>query len=473
MTRSAEENPERAAAVRRAIPKVDRLLGSEELQPLIAAHSRAEVIRELRRVLDDLRRDAHRLDPSEAGTAAVARRVAEGLARRSQPYYRRVINATGVVLHTGIGRAALAPEAVAALADLAGHAQRLEIDLETGDRGGRDEGCAALLRELTGCEDATVVNNNAAATLLLLAATARGKGVVLSRGEMVEIGGSFRIPEVMRESGAILIEVGTTNRTHLRDYAAAIGETTGMILKVHTSNYRIEGFTAEVEIEDLVALGRERGIPVAHDLGSGCAIDLESLGLRGEPLLRRSVAAGADLVCFSGDKLLGGPQAGILLGRKEPVERCRRHPLFRALRPGRLIYTALEATLRLYAAGEEAARERVPVLRQLTTPAEDLRPRARRLARKLAEFPGITAEAVPCSSQAGSGALPAREIPSWGVRVTLVFRSAQDLAADLRTGDPAILARVHEDAVLLDLRTLSDEDVERVVGRVGELVSGS
>ena len=472
MTRSAD-NPERAAAVRRAIPKVDRLLGSEEIQPLIAAHSRAEVLRELRRVLDDLRRDAHRLDPSEVEIAAVARRVAEGLARRSQPYYRRVINATGVVLHTGIGRAALAPEAVAALADLAGHSQRLEIDLATGDRGGRDEGCAALLRELTGCEDATVVNNNAAATLLLLAATARGKGVVLSRGEMVEIGGSFRIPEVMRESGAILIEVGTTNRTHLRDYAAAIGETTGMILKVHTSNYRIEGFTAEVEIEDLVALGRERGIPVAHDLGSGCAIDLASRGLPGEPLLRRSVAAGADLVCFSGDKLLGGPQAGILLGRKEHVERCRRHPLFRALRPGRLIYTALEATLRLYAAGEEAARERVPVLRQLTTPAEELRPRARRLARKLAEFPGITAEAVLCASQAGSGALPAREIASWGVRVTLQSRSAHDLAADLRTGEPAILARVHEDAVLFDLRTLSDEEVERVVGRVGTLVSGS
>src|SRR4051812_40410621 len=305
MTRSAEDNPERAAAVRRAIPKVDRLLGSEELQPLIAAHSRAEVLRELRSVLDDLRRDAHRLDASEVEIAAVARRVAEGLARRSQPYYRRVINATGVVLHTGIGRAALAPEAVSALADLAGHAQRLEIDLATGDRGGRDEGCAALLRELTGSEDATVVNNNAAATLLLLAATARGKGVVLSRGEMVEIGGSFRIPEVMRESGAILIEIGTTNRTHLRDYAAAINETTGMILKVHTSNYRIEGFTAEVEIEDLVALGRERGIPVAHDLGSGCAIDLASRGLPGEPLLRRSVAAGADLVCFSGDKLLG------------------------------------------------------------------------------------------------------------------------------------------------------------------------
>ena len=458
--------PERSAAVLRALPKVDRLLAAEELRPLIAAHSREEVVREVRRVLDELRRDAHLLDAAEVGVEAVSRRVAEGLARRARPYYRRVVNGTGVILHTGIGRAVLAPQAVAALAELAGHPQRLEIDLETGARGGRDEGCAVLLRELTGCEDATVVNNNAAATLLLLAAAARGKGVVLSRGELVEIGGSFRIPEVMRESGAILVEVGTTNRTHLRDYADAIDETTGMILKVHTSNYRVQGFTAEVEIEELVALGHERGVPVGHDLGSGCAVDLASRGLAGEPLLRRSVAAGADLVCFSGDKLLGGPQAGILLGRREAVERCRRHPLFRAMRPGRLVYTALEATLRLYGAGEGAAFERVPVLRQLLAPAASLRPRARRLARRLADCPGIAAAAVPCSSQAGSGALPAREIESWGVRVVPDRGSAQELAAELRTGDPAILARVHEEAVLFDVRTLSDEELELVAGRL-------
>src|SRR6185369_10752063 len=275
----------------------------------------------------------------DADMEDIHRRVAASLAHRSQPYYRRVVNGTGVVLHTGLGRAVLAPQAAAALAELAPHPQRRSSDLETGQRGGRDEGCARLLRELTGCEDATVVNNNAAATMLLLAAMARGKGVVLSRGELVEIGGSFRIPEVMSESGALLVEVGTTNRTHLQDYRAALegaGGTIGMLLKVHTSNYRIQGFTAEVEIEDLVALGREHGIPVGHDLGSGCAIDLARHGLTGEPLLRRSIAAGADLVCFSGDKLLGGPQAGLLIGRREAVEKCRRHPLFRALRPGRL-----------------------------------------------------------------------------------------------------------------------------------------
>jgi len=474
--RTLSEKPAGPAAFLRAIPKVDRLLQTPEFESLLAAHSREEVLRELRRALDGLRRaagppDAGPPDRTVLGAGAIRDRVAQALERRARPYYRRVVNGTGVILHTGIGRAVLAPEAVAALTQLAPYPQRLEIDLDTGQRGGRDEGCAALLRELTGCEDATIVNNNAAATLLLLAAMARGKGVVLSRGEMVEIGGSFRIPEVMSESGALLVEVGTTNRTHLEDYRAALGDRTGMILKVHTSNYRIQGFTAEVEIEDLVALGREHGVPVAHDLGSGCAVDLAGRGLLGEPLLRRSVEAGADLICFSGDKLLGGPQAGILIGRKEAVERCRRHPLYRALRPGRLIYTALEATLRLYGGGEEEALARVPVLRQLTATAESLRPRARRLARRLAGIPGLKVSVIRCASQAGSGALPARDIESWGVRVVPGTFSAQDFATALRTGDPAILARLHEEAVVFDVRTLSDEELEIIARRAGELVA--
>ena len=463
------EKPAGPAAFLRAIPKVDRLLQAPELQPLLAVHPREDVLRELRLILDALRRDAGQLDMATLGIESLRDRVAQALDGRARPYYRRVVNATGVILHTGIGRAVLAPEAVQALTDLAPHPQRLEIDLDTGERGGRDEGCAVLLRELTGCEDATVVNNNAAATLLLLAAMARGREVVLSRGEMVEIGGSFRIPDVMSESGARLVEVGTTNRTHLKDYRAALGDQTGMILKVHTSNYRIQGFTAEVEIEDLAALGREHGLPVAHDLGSGCAVDLAARGLPGEPLLRRSIAAGADLVCFSGDKLLGGPQAGILIGRKEAVERCRRHPLFRAMRPGRLIYTALEATLRLYSGGEDAALARVPVLQQLTATADSLRPRSRRLARRLAGCPGLDVSVIRCASQAGSGALPARDIESWGVRIVPGTGSARDFAAALRTGEPAILARLHEDAVELDVRTLSDEELEMIAERVGEL----
>jgi L-seryl-tRNA(Ser) seleniumtransferase len=450
----------------RAIPKVDRLLGSPDFAPLLDRHPRAVVVEGLRKVLDQVRAEVLAGAEPEVTAAALAGRVERRLAERALPSYRRVINATGVILHTGLGRAALPQEAVAALTGTAPWAQRLEIDLPTGERGGRDEGCAALLQELTGCEAATVVNNNAGATLLILAALARGRQVVLSRGEMVEIGGSFRIPDVLEESGARLVEVGTTNRTHLEDYRRALGPDTGLLLKVHPSNYRIEGFTAEVEIEDLVALGREHGIPVVHDLGSGCLIDLARFGLPGETVLRRSVAAGADLVCCSGDKLLGGPQAGLLLGRREAVERCRRHPLFRALRPGRLIYTALEATLRLYRSGDAAALERIPVLRKLLEPEETLRRRARRLLRGLAGLPGMDAALVPCQSQAGSGSLPARDLPSWGVRLQPLGRAVADLAADLRTGDPAVLARIQDDALLFDVRTLDDSEVLPVTGRL-------
>jgi len=450
----------------RAIPKVDRLLASDDFAPLLARHPRTAVVEGLREVLEQIRAEVLAGGDPEVTAAVLAEGVERRLAERALPSYRRVVNATGIVLHTGLGRAALPEEAVAALAETAPHAQRLEIDLRSGERGGRDEGCAELLRELTGCEAATVVNNNAGATLLVLAALARGRQVVLSRGEMVEIGGSYRIPDVMEESGARLVEVGTTNRTHLEDYRRTLGSETGMLLKVHPSNYRIEGFTAEVEIEDLVALGREHGVPVVHDLGSGCLIDLARFGLPGETALRRSVAAGVDLVCCSGDKLLGGPQAGLLLGREEAVERCRRHPLFRALRPGRLIYTALEATLRLYRSGEATALARIPVLRKLLEPQEVLRRRARRLLRELAGLPGLDTALVPCQSQAGSGSMPARDLPSWGVRLRVEGRAIEDLASDLRTGEPAILVRIQDGALLFDVRTLDDPEIPWIAARL-------
>jgi L-seryl-tRNA(Ser) seleniumtransferase len=455
----------------RDLPKVDRLLAAPEVRALLAEHPRSAVVGGLREALAQLRAEVRAgvLEAAELEAAAVARRTAGALARRGQPYYRRVINATGVVLHTNLGRAPLPEEAVKALAATAGGAQRLELDLESGQRGGRDEGSAALLREATGCEAATVVNNNAAATLLVLAALARGRKVLLSRGEMVEIGGSFRVPEVMRESGAQLVEVGTTNRTHLEDYRRALDPEAGMILKVHASNYRILGFTAEVPIEDLVALGHEHGIPVVHDLGSGCLVDLERHGRFEEPWVRRSVAAGADVVCFSGDKLLGGPQAGILVGRKEAVERCRKHPLFRALRPGRLVYTALEATLRLYGAGEEAALAQVPALARLVADPAVLRRRAQALVRRLRGVAGLTARSVPCASQAGSGSLPAVDLASWGVAVEVAGLSADGLAAALRRGEPAILPRIEGDRVLLDLRTVGDEEISMLADRLGEI----
>ncbi len=455
----------------RRIPKVDRLLESAELAELVGAHARPQLLRELRGALDELRREASAgtLALADLAPAAIRDRLAARLARRRRPYYRRVVNATGVILHTGLGRAPLARQAVAALAELAPGAQRLEIDLESGERGGRDRGCAELVCELTGCEAATVVNNNAAATLLILAALARGEGVLLSRGEMVEIGGSYRIPEILRESGARLVEVGTTNRTHLRDYSQAIDPDIGLILKVHTSNYRVVGFTREVELPELVALGREHGVPVAHDLGSGCMVDLAAHGRPGEHLVASSVASGADLVCFSGDKLLGGPQAGIIAGRRAAVERCRRHPLFRALRPGRLIYTALEATLKLYLEGDDAAVHNLPALRCLTAGAEQLQPRAEALARRLERLEGFGVAAVPCTSQAGSGSLPARDFASWGVRLDPRGSSASDLAAELRRGEPAILARLHDDALVFDLRTLDEDDARVVEERLRQL----
>lgn len=459
----------------RAIPKVDRLLATDELTALADRASPAEVIHVVRSVLEELRQEAREgtLTAAEMELAAVCRRVTETLAHRSRPYYRQVINATGVILHTNLGRAPLAFEAVDALARTAGGSQRLEVDLDSGQRSGRDRGCATILEELTGAEAATVVNNNAAATLLILAAMARGKKVLLSRGELVEIGGSYRIPEIMRESGATLVEVGTTNRTHPRDYRQALDDETALVLKVHTSNYRVEGFTREVEIEELVEIGRERGLPVVHDLGSGCLVDLESRGILGEPRVQRSLEAGAELVCFSGDKLLGGPQSGIVVGRQRAVDRCRNHPLFRALRPGRLVYTALEATLALYREGEDAAMRKVPALARLTASGDELRRRAQRLRRRLSRVPGFECSVVDCMSQAGSGSLPARDLASWGVRALPAFTSAEDLAVRLRSGDPAVVVRIHQDAVLFDARTLADDELPLIERRCREIGLGS
>jgi L-seryl-tRNA(Ser) seleniumtransferase len=455
------------SALLRSIPQVDALMQAAPFAALIAGSSRQRVTVELRRELEGARRAARdgRLEEDDLAPEALATRVAARLARGTRSGYRRVINATGVVLHTGLGRSSLPDAALDALLELAPRPQRLEIDLESGERGGRDAGCARLLREILGCADATVVNNNAAATLVALAALAGGRNVVLSRGELVEIGGSYRIPEIIRQSGAELREVGTTNRTHLRDYEDAIDEDTGAVLKVHTSNYKVQGFTSAVGVEELVALGRARGVPVIHDLGSGCLVPLEDFGLPADQLVQTSVAVGVDLVCCSGDKLLGGPQAGILAGTGAAVEACRRHPLFRAVRPGRLIYTALEATLRLYLDGAAAAVERIPTLARLTVPAAVLEERARALAAELAGS-GLAVEAVPCASEAGSGSLPLEEIASWGLRLTPTDASADELARRLRTGEPAVLARVRDGAVVLDLRTVGEDELDALVDRL-------
>jgi L-seryl-tRNA(Ser) seleniumtransferase len=414
----------------------------------------------VRGVIEKARREALGGEVSAEALSArfredgVARQIEEAIAERSLSSYRRVINATGVILHTGLGRAAYSPEAVQAFQRELGGYSLVEVDLHSGERNRREGAISPILRRLTGAEAATVVNNNAAATLLILAALARGKEVIVSRGQLVEIGGSFRIPDIMKESGAKLVEVGTTNRTYIEDYRRAITPETAMLLQVHTSNYEIAGFVHHTPLEELSALGRERGLAVVSDLGSGCFVDLTRQGFKPEPLAAESVRAGADLVCFSGDKLLGGPQAGVIVGRSERIDALRAHPLFRALRVDKAVLVLLESTLRAYL-DPERLWERIPTLKVIGEPPERVRRRAKACAADLRRrAPGLECEVVATGAQAGSGALPAQEIPSFALAVTMPGLSADDLARELRQGNPPIFSRIHDARVLLDFRTV-------------------
>ena len=439
----------------RGLPKVDKLIEAAEAAPLLMEHPRPEVLHAIRVELDAAR-DALRAGAlAEApDVAAVCTAAAARLAMRARPGLTRVINATGVVLHTGLGRAVLPEAARRAIADVAAGYSLLEVDRASGERGEREQFVRALLCELTGAASATVVNNNAAATLLALAALARGREVIVSRGQLVEIGGSFRIPEVMAESGAVLREVGATNRPRLADSRAAITERTALLLRVHPSNFRIAGFTEEVPLAELVALGREHGLPVVDDLGSGCFVPLERYGVPPEPLARESIEAGAAIAMFSGDKLLGGPQAGCIVGDAAPVAACRRHPLFRAVRPDKLQLAGLEATLRCYR-DPDRLRELVPTVRMLATPLAELRARAASLAAAcMAAAPRCVASVADDVSSPGSGSLPTVELPTAVVRVTAADCSPATLAARLRTGEPPVFARIKDDAVCLDVRTI-------------------
>ena len=448
----------------RGLPRIDDLLAAPRALELAQRHDRGLVRDALRDALDALRRDFSARetftedDRSAIAPAAVIAAAERVLDQKTTVGMCRVVNATGVVMHTGLGRAPLAPAAQEAVLEAIRGYCLLEVDRASGERGVRETYVAALLCELLGAQAVTVVNNNAAATLIALAAVARGKEVVCSRGQLVEIGGSFRIPEVMAEGGATLVEVGATNKTHLADYERAIGEHTGALLRVHTSNYRIVGFAEDVPLADLVALGRRRNVPVIDDLGSGALVDLAPYGLPGEPVVREVLRAGVDLVCFSGDKLLGGPQAGILAGRADLVARCRRHPLFRAMRPDKMALAALEATLILYRSPDSLALGH-PTFRLLTQAASEIEPRARALAHRLEHScPGLVATPEPGLSQPGSGALPATTIPSWVVRTTHPRLRPKDLADSLRAHAPPIFTRVQDDAVVLDCRTLLDGD---------------
>ncbi|MEW6427125.1 MAG: L-seryl-tRNA(Sec) selenium transferase [Thermodesulfobacteriota bacterium] len=455
----------------RRIPKVDELLGrldSDAPQRLVKKAVRDELEELRRRILAGIDLDEADTDPVRVAAAVAAR-----IARLATPRYRPVINATGVVVHTNLGRSLLPAEAMTAILAAGSRYGNLEFDLDTGKRGSRYSLVEDLLCELTGAEAALVVNNNAAAVLLVLETLARGREVIVSRGQLVEIGGSFRIPEVMAKSGAHLVEVGATNRTHPRDYENAITEATALLLKVHTSNYRMIGFTAEVPLAELVELGRRRDIPVMEDLGSGCLLDLKRYGFSGEPTVGEVVAAGADIVTFSGDKLLGGPQAGIIVGRRQYVERIKRNPFNRALRIDKFTLAGLESVLRLYL-DEEQALARIPTLAMLALPQEAVRRRTTKLLRLLGDRLAGRArlEKVAVSSRAGGGSLPEQELPSWAVRLTPLTLSAAGLEERLRRLPRPVIGRIEHDTLLLDLRTVQDDELAPLAEALAQALAG-
>ncbi|ASM33513.1 L-seryl-tRNA(Sec) selenium transferase [Serratia marcescens] len=443
------------------LPAIDRLLREPAIEPLVAQHGQTligELLRRLQAEARDAIKQQQRL-PAWCGDWPQALRAE--LARQQRPALLPVFNLSGTVLHTNLGRALLAQPVQDAVSAVMGEAVTLEYDLDGAGRGHRDRAVASLLCRLTGAEDACIVNNNAAAVLLMLAAIAPGKEVVVSRGELVEIGGAFRIPDVMRQAGCQLVEVGTTNRTHLKDYRQAINEQTGLLMKVHTSNYSIQGFTAAVDEAELALLGAEQGVPTATDLGSGSLIDMAQYGLPAEPMPQRLLAAGVDLVTFSGDKLLGGPQAGIIVGKKALIARLQQHPLKRALRVGKLTLAALEATLRLYLQPEKLA-EQLPTLRLLTRPQQEMQQAAERLLAALR--PRFTADfdlrAEPCWSQIGSGSLPVDRLPSYALTFTPrdgCGATLEALAERWRRLPQPVIGRLGDGRLWLDLRCLEHE----------------
>jgi len=459
---------------RRGIPGVDALLQSDAFAELLMMRPRSLVVKSLRRVLDGIRselaEERRSAAPDISEIAGAVRSDIEAMDRLS---LRRVINATGIPLHTNLGRAPLAPAARQALEVVARGYSNLEYDLEFGTRGSRHDHCSSLLVELTGAGGALIVNNNAAAVVLALNEMAEGREVIVSRGELVEIGGSFRVPEIIAKSGARLVEVGATNRTHPRDYEAAIGPLTGVLLKVHRSNFQQSGFVAEVDVEKLVTIGRRHGVAVLHDLGSGLLAESESgLGLPAEPNVKESLAAGVDLVTFSGDKLLGGPQAGLIVGRSELIGRLRQNPLMRAVRVGKLTLAALEATLRLWRDGE-TARTQIPAVSMIVADAPTLKQRAERLAVRLrAAAPLAAIDVVAGAAETGGGSYPGVELETWALRIMVPGRTEQDLERACRCSATPVIGRVSDGALLLDPRTVLTEEEEDFIACVSSALKG-
>ncbi len=464
--------------VLRKIPRVDEILSRPEMVDLLKVYSRNVIVEAIRKGLRQLREDLlRRKDFSQFGDDFFSFErlypiFQKEVALQIQPRLRQVINATGVVIHTNLGRAPLHPSALKHLMDISKTYSNLEYDIEFGKRGSRYTHVEEILCRLSGAESALVVNNNAGAVLLVLNTLAEGKEVIVSRGELVEIGGAFRIPDVMKRSGASLREVGTTNRTHLNDYQKAIVAQTALLLKVHTSNFRVMGFASEVSLEDLVQLGKQHQLPVVHDLGSGCLIDLTQYGLEREPTVQEMIRTGVDAITFSGDKLLGGPQAGIILGKKKWLDLLKTNPLTRALRIDKLTLAALESTLLLYL-DEKKAMEEIPTLRMLSLDTKKLKRRGRRLQKRLE---GITNQKITLTlredvSQVGGGALPLQELPTMVMALGPSDFSVNQLEENLRRGDPPIISRISKEELILDMRTVFDEEVPLLAAGIEKVLT--
>jgi L-seryl-tRNA(Ser) seleniumtransferase len=451
----------------RAIPSVDRVLAHPVLEELLRQYDR-DIVVDAVRVQIDAARSAVAGGADAPTTDQIAEAVAAESVRRWRQWPVPVINATGVILHTNLGRAPLSQESIEAIANGASGYSNLEFDLEAGQRGTRHHAIAELVRQLTGAEDALVVNNNASAVLLGLSAIANGREVIVSRGEAVEIGGGFRIPDVLRQSGARLVEVGTTNRTYPRDYAEAITPETGALLAVHRSNFQVVGFTNNPSLSDLVNLAHERGLPLLHDLGSGALLDTAAFGLTHEPMPQESMAAGVDLVFFSGDKLLGGPQAGIIAGKREMVAQLARHPLARAVRIDKLSLAALHATLLHYLKGE--AMQRIPIWQMISAPKEQMEAKAREWADAL----GPVAEVTPGQSTVGGGSLPGEEFDTWLVSIRTEGKTggADAMAAALRQQATPVIVRIEDEHVLVDPRTVLPQQESSLLASLKEVTAG-
>jgi len=453
-------------ALLRQIPSVDELLSRQRLRAIEARAGHRLVVEVARRVLESTREEILRGGPADVSADSLEAEILKEAEAAAEFSLRPVINATGVILHTNLGRAPLAKEALAHLVQAAAGYSNLEYDLERGERGKRDAHTDGLFRRLLGAERALVVNNNAAAVFLALNTLAEGAEVIVSRGELIEIGGSFRIPDVCAKSGALLREVGTTNRTRAADYAAAINERTRVLLRVHPSNFRIVGFTERPNLDELVELAHKHNLILMEDLGSGCLVDLTSCGVRDEPPAGLSLKAGADVVTFSGDKLLGGPKAGILVGKREPLERIRGNPLFRALRVDKLTIAALEATVSLYL---QDRLDSIPALRMMRLSKEQIAVRAARLADRICAVSGFTAALQDGESVIGGGSTPGQSLPTSVIAVRHSQHSAAKLEEMLRRQKPAILGRIEQDEFLIDLRTVADDQEELIAQAFDQL----